>query len=284
MGFRYAILFLVLPTLVSACTDTTQKKKYSITTYFTSFDSRSNSMGNHSKKFKLSYEEYNADSNLVYQELYATPDNFGNMWGKLLQRTKFFYDGKNKVKAEIEYGISYPDSELGRGKGKKIDRFEYRHGLLSRWLSGGKSVEEYKYDTTNNLIETRVTNFDNIPEYYRFTYRNGLKTKSEYLVADTIWYVDTFIYDKNLKQIEKISINGRGERVDRRIIIRNNQGQAIEEKWRKPFTGWLTRNDEIVYDEFYQVNKYSYDNLGRPLRTEFFELGKLEVIYDFEYE
>jgi hypothetical protein len=284
MTLRYSILFLLLPTLVSACSDSTQKKKYSVTTYFTSFDSSGNSMGNHGKKFKYSYEEYNVDSNLIYQELYATPDNFGDMWGKLLEKTKFYYNGKEKVKAEIEYGISYPASELGRGKGKKTDTYEYKDGLLSKWLSDGKLVEDYQYDVAKNLIQKRVTNFDNVPEYYRFTYRNGLRTKSEYFVADTIWHVDTFLYDKNNKQIEKISVNGRGERIDRRVIIRNYKGQAIEEKWRKPFTGWLTKNGEIVYDDFYQTNKYYYDNIGRPAKTEFYELGKLQIVYEFTYD
>ena len=91
---RSSILLLLVPALLSACFDNTQKKKYSITTYFTSFDSSSNSMGNEGKKFKYSYEEYNSDSNLIYQELYATPDRFGNDWGKLFEKTKFYYNGK----------------------------------------------------------------------------------------------------------------------------------------------------------------------------------------------
>ena len=73
-------------TLLSACSDSTQKKQYSITTYFTSFDSSSNSMGNEGKKFKYSYEEYNSDSNLIYQELYATTDRFGNDWESSLRK------------------------------------------------------------------------------------------------------------------------------------------------------------------------------------------------------
>ena len=54
MNLRNSILLLLFSALLSACFDNTQKKKYSITTYFTSFDSSSNSMGNEGKKFKYS--------------------------------------------------------------------------------------------------------------------------------------------------------------------------------------------------------------------------------------
>ena len=277
---RYLILLLLLPTLISACSDT-RKKKYSITTYFTSFDSSGNSMGNHSKKFKYSYEEYNADSNLIYQELYATPDNFGNMWGKLFERTKFYYDRKEKIKSEIEFGISFRDYE----KGKKTDKFEYKEGLLSKWFSNGKLVEEYQYDNRGNLAETRVANVNSVPEYYRFTYENGLKTKFQYFVADTTYLIDTFIYDKNKKLVQKISFNGRGKKTDRRVFIRNELGQIVEEKWRNPFEGWRMRNDgKIIEAEFYQTNKYYYDSKRSPIRAEFYEVGKLMVVYEFTYD
>jgi hypothetical protein len=94
MTLHNSILLLLVPALLSACFDSTQKKKYSVTTYFTSFDGSSNSMGKEGQKFKYSYEEYNSDSNLVYQELYAATNNFGDMWGKLFEKTKFFYAGK----------------------------------------------------------------------------------------------------------------------------------------------------------------------------------------------
>jgi len=285
MTLRNSILLLFIPTLLSACSDSTQKKQYSITTYFTSFDSSSNSMGNEGKKFEYSYEEYNSDSNLIYQELYATTDRFGNDWGKLFEKTKFYYNGKEKLRAEREFGIAYPPSEIGRGKGKGTYTYEYKDGLLIKWLSDGKPVEEYKYNNQKEQVEKRIINGLNVPEYYRFTYDNDLKIKTQYFVADTIVRIDTFVYDENKKLVEEYSYDSKGEKVGHRLTIRNDKGQAIEEKWREPYIGWRARNDgQIIEDEFYQINKYYYDNKGRPTKTEFYDIGNLVTVYEFSYD
>ena len=202
MSLHNSILLLLIPTLVIGCFDSTQKKQYSVTTYFTSFDSSSNSMGKEGQKFKYSYEEYNSDSNLIYQELYATPtDRFGDMWGKLFEKTKFYYNGKEKLKAEREFGIAFRPSE----RGKVVYTYGYTDGQLTKWLSDGKPVEEYKYNNQKDQAEKRIMNELNVTEYYRFAYDNGLKTKTQYFVADTVVRVDTFIYDTNKRLIDKYS-------------------------------------------------------------------------------
>ena len=237
MTLRNSILFLLISTFLIACFGRTQNKQYSVTTCFISFDSSSSSNENAGQKFKYSHEEYNADSNLIYQELYATPNNIGNMWGKLLETTKFFYDGKEKIKAEREFGIAYPTSEIGRGKGKNIYTYKYHNGKLVEWLSDRKPIEQYQYDN-QQLIEKRIINVLNIPEYYRFIYTNDVKNKSKYFVADTITSVDTFIYDNNKKLVEEYSYDNGGEKIGHRLYIRNDKGQPIEEKWREPYKGW----------------------------------------------
>ena len=285
MTLRNSILLFLFPAFLSGCFDNTQKKKYSITTYFTSFDSSSNSVGKEGQKFKYSYEEYNSDSNLIYQELYATTSNFGDMWGKLFEKTKLYYNGKQKLKAEREFGIAYPSSEIGRGKGKSTYTYEYTNGQLTKWLSDGKPVEEYKYNNQNEQIEKRVINELNVPEYYHFTYDNGIKTKTQYFVADTIVRVDTFIYDTNKRLIDKYSYDSKGQKAGHTLTIRNDKGQAIEDKWREPFNGWRMRNDgQIIEDEFYQSNKYYYDNKGRASKTEFYDIGRLKIVYEFQYD
>jgi hypothetical protein len=281
MTLRNSILFLFIPTLLSACSDSTQKKQYSITTYFTSFDSSSNSMGNEGKKFKYSYEEYNSDSNLIYQELYATTYRFGNDWGKLFEKTKFYYNGKEKLKAEREFGLAYKPSE----KGKVVYTYEYTSGKLTKWLADGKPVEEYKYNNQNEQVEKRIINGLNVPEYYRSTYDNGIKTRTQYFVADTIVRVDTFIYDINKRLIDKYSYDSKGQKAGHTQTLRNVKGQAIEEKWREPFNGWRMRNDgQIIEDEFYQSNKYYYENKGRASKTEFYDIGRLRIVYEFQYD
>ncbi len=281
MILRNSILLLVVTTLLNACFDSTQRKSYSITTYFTSLDSSSKSMGKEGQKFKSSYEEYNSDSNLIYQELYATTDHMSDMWGKLFEKTKFTYKGKEKMRAEREFGLAYPLNE----QGKVSYIYEYTNGQLSKWLSDGKPIEEYKYNEEKDQIERRIINELNIPEYYRFFYHNGVKTKTQYFVADTIVRVDTFIYDQNKQLVEKYSYDSKGQKAGHTLTIRNNKGQPIEDKWREPFQGWRMRNDgQIIDDEFYQSNKYYYDIYGRPLKTEFYDIGRLMTIYQFVYD
>lgn len=284
MTLRNSILILFIPVLISACFNSTQKKKYSVTTYFTSLDSSSNSMGKEGKKFRYSYNEYNSDSNLIYQELYATTKEYGQWWGRLFEKTRFYYEGKEKLKGEREFGIAYPPSEIGRGKGKDTCTYEYKDSQLVKWLLDGKPVEEYKYNNQKEQIEKRIISGLNISEYYHFTYNNGMKTKSLYFVADTIALIDTFIYDNNKRLLDKYSYNNKGEKAGHIKTIRNNKGQAIEDKWKEPFNGWIMNNDgQFVEDEFYQSNKYYYDSKGRPLRTEFYDLGKLKTVYEFTY-
>jgi hypothetical protein len=276
---RNLILLLFIVTLLSACFNMTSRKKYSITGYFASYDSSINSKGNAGKKFKYYYEEYNADSNLIYQELYATPDDdFGDMWGKLLQKTKTSYNGKQKMNDEMEFGIAYPPSEIGRGKGKGTYSYEYNGQQLIKLLYSKKLIEEYTYDKNSNQIERRIINKFNIPEYYRFAYNNGVKISTRHFVADTIIGTDTLIYDQNLRLIEKLSHDDTGLITEHRVIERNIKEQAIEEKWRK------FANREIIEDKFYNVNKYYYGNRGQRVKTEFYFDNKLRTIYEYKYD
>ena len=71
MTLRNLILLFFTTLLFAACFDMTRHKKYSITQSFISYDSSDNSKGQEGKKFKYAYEEYNADSNLIYQEIYT---------------------------------------------------------------------------------------------------------------------------------------------------------------------------------------------------------------------
>ena len=99
MNPRNSIFILLVAFLFSACFNNTQKKKYSVTTYFTSFDSSHTSLENLNKKFKYSYEEFNSDSNLIYKEQFTTPSNADNDWGKLSEKEKYFYNNKKKSKS-----------------------------------------------------------------------------------------------------------------------------------------------------------------------------------------
>lgn len=200
------------------------------------------------------------------------------MWGKLLEKRKCFYKGKEKIKEEIEFRMAYPSSEIGGGKGKGTYTYEYNGQQLLKLFYNKKPIEEYKYDKGNNQIERRITNELNVPEYYRFFYSNNLKVKSQYFVEDTIGAVDTFIYDKDKRLTEKLSYDSKGLMSGYRVIIRNDKGEAIQEKWRTFY------EREIVENNFYNVNQDYYDNNGRLLKTEFYFGDKLTTIYEFRYE
>jgi hypothetical protein len=271
-----------LLTSLASCSQTENEKKYSITTYFTNWDS---SDKQRVRNFKYSYEEYNSDSNIIYQELYGGTEYFDDMWGKLVEKSVTKYRGKEKVETKREFGIAFPDTEVGRGKGKESIKYEYSNGNLIKVFAGDSLIETYKYDNLNNQTEKREMNVFGISDYEKFYYRNGLKVKSIHFFADTISKVDTFIYDGAKKLIEQYTYNQKGDKIAHKLILRNKDGFPVEEKWRKGYDSWRSRNNgEIVEDEFYQANKYHYDTKGRLLKTEYYDLGKLITVYEFVYE
>jgi hypothetical protein len=281
MTHRNIILLFFASMIFAACFDKTSQKKYSITQSFICYDSSDNSTGQEGRKFKYAYEEYNADSNLIYQEIYMNTDNYGDMWGKLKRKSNFFYNRKLKTKEAIEVKIDYISPTDMGSKGSYSYTYEYKGNSLNKILYDNMPVEEYQYDRNGNQIERKIINKSNIPEYYRYTYRNNLKIKSQYLVADTIIGSDTLIYDKNNKHIETISRYGNGELSNIRgrdtVIKRNNEEQIIEKKWKEYFLSYPD-------GPFYNVNKYSYDSDGRLLKIEYFFDNKLRTVYDFEYD
>jgi hypothetical protein len=292
MTLRDSIFLLLLPSFFSACFANTEKK-YSVTTYFTSFDTSHVSLKNLNKKFKYSYEEFNADSNLIYKEQFTTPFNDDTDWGKLAETEKYFYSGKKKTKAEREFGIYLANSQIGRGKGKGTYTYEYADGLLTKWFIDQKLYESYKYNKQKELIEVHTyfsSDSSNSP-YIVNTYSNGLKIKSEYFPFDSInTSIDTFMYE-NDKLIEKNSFNKKGEMTAHRIFIRDEKGKVKEEKWKEPFLDWRkSENGQWINAEFNQGNRYFYDSQGRQIKTEYYQLDehyrfeKLITVYDFQYD
>lgn len=286
MTLRNSILLLLLPALLGTCINSTQKKKHSVTTYFTSFDSSHVSLKNINKKFKYSFEEFNPDSNLIYKEQFIMPNNEDNDWGKLSEKETFYYTGKKKTKAEREFGI-------GRGKGKVVDTFEYADGELTKWLIDQRLYEVYEYNNQKELVKQyRYFGSDTSnPSYLINTYSKGLKIKSECFPFDSInTSIDTFIY-KNDKLIEKNSLNKKGDTTAHRVFIYDEKGKLKEEKWKEPFLDWRKReNGQWINAEFNQGNRYFYDSQGRHIRTEYYQLDeyyraeKIITVYDFQYD
>ena len=286
-------LLLLLPALLSACIESTQEKKYSVTTFFTSFDSSHVSLKNLNKKFKYSYEEFNADSNLIYKEQFTAPFDDDNNWGKLSEKESFVYNGKKKTKVEREFGIDLSNSQIGRGKGKDVYTFEYADGELTKWLVDQKLYEVYKYNNQKKLVK-QYTYFgpdSSNPSYISNTYSKGFKIKSEHFPFDSInTSVDTFIY-KNDKLIEKNSLNKRGDTTAHRVFIYDEKGKVNQEKWKEPFLDWRKReNGQWINAEFNQGNRYFYDRQGRLIRTEYYKLDeyyrseKIITVYYFQYD
>jgi uncharacterized protein affecting Mg2+/Co2+ transport len=275
MTLRNLILLLFAIMLFAGCFDMTRHKKYSMTEFFTSYDSSSNSRGKQGKRFKYAYEEYNGDSNMIYQEIYANTDYFGNMWGKLMQKANLYYKGKLKMQATIEVKTAYLMSQGGGDIGSYRYTYEYKGNNLSKLLYANKPVEEYQYDPNNNQTEIKFINKSNTPQYDRFIYHNSVKISAQYFVADTIVGRDTLIYDKNNRHIETISGSKNGQTTDT-LITRNNEGRIIEKKWKYYFQPYSDY-------PFYDVNKYFYDNTGKLVKIEYYSDKKLKTVYEFEY-
>ena len=41
---------------------------------------------------------------------------------------------------------------------------------------------------------------------------------------------------------------------------------------------------QIIENEFYQTNKYYYDDKRRLIKIEFYDIDKLMTVYEFEYD
>lgn len=293
MTLRSSIFLLLIQILFSGCFNSTQKKKYSVTTYFTSFDSSHAALKNLNVKFKYSYEEYNADSNLIYKEQFTTPFEDDKDWGKPAEKEKYFYSDKKKTRVEREFGIYLSNSQIGRGKGKGTYTFVYTDGELSKWFIDNQLYESYKYNRQKELIELHryfSPDTSNSP-YVINTYFNGLKIKSEYFPSDSVnTSIDTFIYKDN-RLIEQNSYNKKRDTTAHRIFIRDKNGKVQEEKWKEPFLDWRKReNGEWINAEFNQGNRYFYDSRGRQIKTEHYRFDelyrseKLITVYDFQYD
>ncbi|UAY53140.1 hypothetical protein [Ferruginibacter albus] len=290
MTLRNSFYILLVSILFTACFNSTQKKKYAVTTYFTSFDSAHVSLKNLHTKFKYSYEAFNADSNLIYKEQFTTPFDNDTNWGMLSEKEKYFYDNKEKTKGEKEFGLYLPHSQVGSAKDKDTYTYEYTNGELTKWLVNQKPYETYKYNDQKKLIELHRHFGSNLFTALN-TYSNGLKIKSEYFPFDSInTSMDTFIY-KNTKLVEKNSFNKKGEMTTHRIFIRDEKGKLKEEKWKEPYLDWRQREDgQWINAEFNQGNRYFYDSRDRPIKTEYYQLDehyrseKLIIVYDFQYD
>ena len=273
MTHRTLILLALTTILFAACNDTTRRKKYSITESFINYDSSKGQVG---KTFKYAYEEYNADSNLIYQEIYTnSTDNFSDMWGKLKEIRNLFYSGRLQTKQIIEIKIPYISPEGGGDKDSYTYSYEYNAKNLTKILFNKKPIEEYRYDSNNHQIERRISSKANIPDYYRFIYRNGLKIGAIHYVADSIVGTDSLTYDKNNKHIGTFSRYKNGNMSDT-LIERNSRGQVIEKKWRAYFKTYTDY-------PFYNTNKYVYDNFGRLIKIEYYLANELKTIHQFNY-
>ncbi|HWB27754.1 MAG TPA: hypothetical protein VG738_19905 [Chitinophagaceae bacterium] len=268
--------------------------KYSVTTYFTSFDSDHVSPRNLGKKFIYSYEKYNADSNLILQNQYASLTDNEDEWGKLIKVTRFFYNGKQKLKAEMEGGMPRKKDDGWSNKYKEVDTYVYTGGQLTRWLKDGKPREEYKYNDQKEMIEKRVYLFSSDSSKFagiHYAYAGGLKIKAQYFPVDTLYTsVDTFIY-KNNKLVEEDSYKSNGEQTRHVVMIRDKKGRVTEEKWKDPILDWRKNVDgKWVNAEFNQENKYFYNSGGHPLKTEYYRSDEycrsyqLVAVYEFKYD
>ena len=167
----------------------TWHKKYAITEYVTTYDSADKPLEIIGQKIKYSYREFNADSNLIYEELYNSAFAEINKWGKLYEKTKYSYNGMQKIKGEREAGTPYEKSDDWRERGKNIYTYKYINGKLSEWLVDGKLNEKYIYNDKNELEKKFTYSPSNAVVYEYYLYSNGLKIKTQQFVADTIYLV-----------------------------------------------------------------------------------------------
>jgi hypothetical protein len=144
---KIVCLFLLLSAaaLFAGCFDPSNSRKYTISSYFTSFDSTSNKKG---QRFKYSYEIYNSDSNMIYQELYADPGYPDTEWGKLYERSTIVYDGKRMKKKIRAYGLAFPEKQTGT----VVYKYEYEKDQVTKCSTIGQLPAPHRPDSWNEQM------------------------------------------------------------------------------------------------------------------------------------
>jgi hypothetical protein len=135
-------LFFLLSAALTACFDRANSRKYTIRTYFTSFDSTSSKKG---QRFNYSYEIYNVDSNRIYREQYVSPTDPDKDWGKLSERSTIVYKGRQKEKEIRVHGLALPEKEWGT--------VVYKYGRDSMDRKEPDGLNANFYDSSKNFYD-----------------------------------------------------------------------------------------------------------------------------------
>jgi hypothetical protein len=266
------ITFLLISMLSLACV----KKDYSITTFVTTYDTKGNLL---SKRLKLSYENFNSDSQLLYKEEYAGY-SYNDNAGKLIGKTNYTYKDRLLI-SEVSEGTS----AFATQSKKTIYRYKYVGKLLSE-----KHINEELYETYNYNSSGKKTRYNFLYNnckgcYDSFIYSpKGLLTAEyEFLRGDLI-KKDTFIYDKGNQLIERIWFDQNGEMSLLEKYLRDKNGKLIELKTRKNGI----RGDQPLEkfndpEYFWFIDKFFYNQKGELLKSEHYDHGVLTEDYDFIY-
>jgi len=268
------LLTLFVLSIGSACRE---KGKYAVTVYFTSYDSGSwrtidcpEKLG---KKFMYSYEEFNADSNVVFAEYYTDKDprsgSCGYWGGKPLQIWQTKWRGKEKLSAKVDYIQTLIN--VGRAYRHAQYSYQYRDGLLVRLLSKDQTVEAYDYNDHKQMIEKQEYYNKTAQRTTRYSYNNaGKKTTETIFCPSRLYTRDTFLYDKNNRLIEQKRFDSTGRLMGDRQIIRDATGRSVIGKG----------NEDADWAGWDGETRYYYDRAGYVTKEDYYSEGKLKLKFE----
>ncbi len=207
------------------------------------------------KKFKLSYTEYNKQDKIIEDIRY-------NQDGSIEQMYKYRYDDKGQM---IEETLSYSEDETAEKRTFELDD----KGLVKKefrpYLDGSVDTLVYNYDSENNLIEKTIIDSDNdIDSKEVFEYNNKKLTKeSAYEGTDNLISYNIYKYDEAGNRVETIKweaednkkikivdcFNEKGSRT--KSLVYNSLNQLISK------TIFIEENDKII--QIIEENQYKKD-------------------------
>ncbi|ANE51309.1 hypothetical protein [Flavisolibacter tropicus] len=269
-----AIFLPLICLTVNSCSGQENHKHIGLNVYYTLIDSIENPTA---KAYKISVEHYNTDSNLIYQEVYASPAEYPQeKWGLLLSTTQLFYEDKRLVKEETQDRGAFQQTPTE----KSVRTYSYNGERLQETAVNGNPHERYEYNregrlTVLTLLYTGRKDF----EHYSYT-KGGQKDSVRQYLNNQLIAINTFRYDPSQRLIGRINFNQHGDTVFHEVLVRDADGNITERKWK----GQGSRGGTNASNYFWYWEKYFYNDKGQKIKMEYYDLGRLAGRYEYRWE
>lgn len=255
----------------------------SVTTYKSKTDSSD-------LAFKNSYIEYNFNGDVIEAIEWSSDEEIES---KILSK----YNENNKITEEINFiseneiseHVTYfrtNDGSINKieilyGDGSKTIK-EYIHNTIENFKSVNihnedgdfEGSEFYKFDSSGNIIEKSILNFDNkLEEKITFSYNDKIQLINENHLdeSDKIISSRRFTYDEHNNLLEILTVNGRNNIIEKVTTTYDEKNRITEQNIKGSYLLKITYDDE---NKSKTEERFTSDsNLNYVMKTIFNDKG-----------